>query len=295
MTTLTPAGVKGSIRTGSDIAYHADTDCEVPSLSRSVASILCKQTPLHAWTAHPRLNPDYAAKEAAHFDIGSVAHDLLLRGLEAAEVIDADSWRTAAAQDARDAARKAGKVPLLTKDWERVNTMVRVARVQLEQHDADPPMFTDGMAEQTVMWQEAPGVWCRALVDWLRNDRVTIDDYKTTGKSADPRAWTRSMFDNAGDIQAAFYARGVQKLTGVRPTFRFCVQETTPPFALSVITPSADVLELANAKVDTAINIWARCLKANRWPGYGATVVTAELPSWEATQFYTRDLDNEEG
>ena len=58
-------------------AYHADP-CERPSLSSSIAKILLEKTPRHAWTAHPRLNPDFAAKDESKFDLGTAVHELML-------------------------------------------------------------------------------------------------------------------------------------------------------------------------------------------------------------------------
>src|SRR5579885_3028935 len=99
--------------------YHADPAPE-PSLSAGIARRLISQSPLHAWTAHPRLNPDHRDEHGDRLDFGSAAHSLLLEGLDVCEVIEADSWRTNAAKDARDGARASGLIPLLRKDYERM-------------------------------------------------------------------------------------------------------------------------------------------------------------------------------
>src|SRR5215472_13975214 len=49
-----------------------------PSLTQSLCKILLERSPLHAWYAHPRLNPDYAPDDDTKFDIGNLAHTLLL-------------------------------------------------------------------------------------------------------------------------------------------------------------------------------------------------------------------------
>ena len=56
--------------------YHADP-CPEPSLSSSIIRLLCSASPLHAWTAHPRLNAAYVAEESDRFDVGTAAHALL--------------------------------------------------------------------------------------------------------------------------------------------------------------------------------------------------------------------------
>lgn len=268
--------------------YHADP-CVTPSLSASIAHILCTGSPAHARMAHPRLNPDYRSKETAHFDLGTAAHALLLEGRDAVAVIDADDWRTKAAKEARDEAREAGKIPLLEAQFYDVRAMVGSAHEQLARFDGIVPFFVDGKPEQPIAWQEKGGVRCRSLIDWLHDDYRTIDDYKTTSRSANPEQWTRSLFSFGGDIQAAFYRRGVKAVFGREPEFRFVVQETFPPYALSVIGVGPDVLLMADKKIDYALSVWKRCLEDDHWPGYPQRVCYAELPAWEEYRWLERE------
>lgn len=264
--------------------YHADP-CDVPSLSASIAHLVCTRSPAHAWTAHPRLNPNYVRETKDAFDLGTAAHALFLEGDAGVEVVDAADWRTKEAREARDAARADGKVPLLAKDSARVTEMVAAIHRQLEDHGARPAPFTDGKPEQTLVWQEGD-VYCRARLDWLRDDFATIDDLKTTGKSASPEAYSRALFSVGGDIQAAFYLRGLEAVTGkTGAEFRWVVIETTPPYALSVVAPGPDVLTVGRKKVDYAIELWRRCLADDHWPAYPTEVAYAELPAWEEARW----------
>ena len=43
-----------------DAVYHAGP-CDTTSASASILATLYQQLPLHAWTAHPKLNPKYEA------------------------------------------------------------------------------------------------------------------------------------------------------------------------------------------------------------------------------------------
>lgn len=273
-------------------AYHADETGDTPSLSASIAHVLLTASARHAWTAHPRLNPSPPDREEkAHYDIGTACHALLLEGQAAVEVHPFDNWKTKASQEARDVARAHGRIPMLQKDWAAVEAMVGAVRDQLAARDIRPELFDAGKAEQTLVWQEA-GVTCRARLDWLRDDHTAIDDLKTA-RSAHPDKWTRSMFDHGYDVQAVMYRRGVKALTGVEPEFRFVVVEKEPPFALSVISPGPDVLELAERKVDHALALWARCLATDRWPAYPDRVCYAELPPWEETRWLEREVREE--
>ena len=280
--------VQGVIELPAD-AYHADP-CDTPSLSRSVAHLLCTSSPKHAWTAHPKLNPDYQSAEKEAFDIGTAAHALLLEGETGVIVVDADDWRTKAAREQRDDARANGQTPLLAKHWTSVQAMVAAAQHQLDHIDVAPGMFCDGKPEQSIIWQEPNGVMCRARLDWLHDDLTAIDDYKTTSRTANPEQWSRSMFSSGYDLQVAFYQRGIRQMTGHETTFRFCVQETFPPYALAVFQLGPDALTLAEAKVEYAIAKWKQCLDTNDWPAYPLQVCHVEMPPWEELRWHDREM-----
>jgi hypothetical protein len=267
-------------------AYHADP-CPEPSLSSSVAKLLCDSSPAHAREAHPHLNPNGEPDEAEHFDIGTAAHAILLEGEASVCVIDAKDWRSNAAKDQRDVARAAGKIPLLVKVWADVQAMVAATRAQLDAHFDGRHMFRDGEPEQTLVWRE-DGVWCRARLDWLRPGH--IDDYKTTSATANPESLSRTMFSNGWDIQAAFYLRGLKTITGADATFRFACQETYAPYALSVVALGPDAMVLAEKKVLYAIERWRDCLTSNRWPAYPTQTAYASLPPWIEAAWLEKEL-----
>lgn len=270
--------------------YHGDP-CETPSLSASIASVLCHASPLHAWQRHPKLNPDFRPDHDPKYDVGNVAHALLLEGVpleDACDVVDADDWRTKAAREQRNLARENGKVPLLRKDLAAVEALVESVTDQLGRHAARPPLLEDGAPEQTLVWRE-DGVLCRAMLDWLRHDYAAIDDLKTTGRSAEPYAFERALYGLGYDLKAAFYIRAVEAITGVTPRFRWIVVETTPPYALSVVEPGPDVLAIGRKKCQYALEVWRRCLARNDWPGYPADVVTATLPPWEESRWLEKE------
>lgn len=275
-------------------AYHSDTVSAVPTLSSGIAHILCSQSPRHAWTAHPRLNPDWQPDEDAKFDVGNIAHRILLEGTEdGLHIVDAPDWRTKDARDARDAARARGLTPLLAGQVAAVRAMAAAAREQLAAHQADPPLFTAGTPESVLVWTEPNGVVCRAKPDWLRHDLATIDDLKSTSRSAHPDSYARALFGVGGDIQSSFYMRGVHALTGAEPRWRWVVLETYAPFALSVIEPSPAMLTLGHAKVERAIRIWHQCLERHDWPAYPTRVATVDPPPWEEARWLERELEEE--
>ncbi len=278
--------------------YHLDP-CPAPSLSSSIAKILCESSPLHAKSAHLRLNGGVmSSDDADHLSIGTIAHALLLGGLNKAEVLEFKDWRTNASQEARGVARANGKIPLLEKHWGPVLAMVTACRSQLAQHKDAKDAFEDGKPEQTVVWQEEAAfgkVWCRARLDWLSSDHRSISDYKSTGATANPEVISRTLFSNGWDIQAAFYLRGIAQAFKVwhpdeiRTTFRFICQETYAPYALSVISLGPDALMLAEKKVQFAIDKWGECLYRNEWPGYVNRTAYANLPAYLEAQWVARE------
>jgi hypothetical protein len=270
--------------------YHADP-CPAPSLSASIASLICCSSLLHARHEHPRLNPTATREEQEKFDLGTAAHALLLEGKNGVAVIEAPDWRTNAAKAAREAARGAGKTPLLAKIWADVEAMVKSAREQLARHrDGNRSMFSNGKPEQTLIWLDPDfDVWCRARLDWLRPG--AIDDYKTTNGSAEPEAWNRSaLFQNGFDVQCAFYLRGLKVLTGIEAEFRFAVQETYPPYALSVNTPGPAAQLLAEKKILYALEHWKHALERDEWTGYPRRLCYAELPPWHEAQWLAKEM-----
>lgn len=283
--------MNGEILTITAAEYHGDP-APTPSLSSSIAAILCTASPLHAWTAHPRLNPDYQPTEKTAYDVGTVAHALLLQGEDVAVIGEFPDWRTNAAKDFRDAARAAGQVPLLTKDWDAVQAMVAAANLQLDRHEASPRLFTAGKPEQTITWEE-DGVWLRSRLDWLHDDYRAVDDLKTTSRSANPAAYAKALSGVGADLQAAMYLRAVKTVTGEDAEFRWCVVETSPPYGLSVVSPGTDVLALAESKLQYAIDLWRGCLESGEWPGYTNRVAYAELPGWAQSQWLEKEAMEE--
>ena len=171
--------------------YHADP-CQAPSLSSSVAKILLTQSPLHAWTAHPRLNPYYEPEEKTAFDLGSAAHALLLEGEDRMTKIDAKDYKTKDAQAARDEARAAGKHPVLKARYPDVQKMRNAALLAITAcTNLSGYTLAAGLPERALIWQEDE-IWCRCKPDSLANDRTLILDYKST-TDASPPAFNRQI------------------------------------------------------------------------------------------------------
>lgn len=279
--------------------YHADP-CPAPSFTQSIGKILLAKSPLHAWHAHPRLNPDYQHDDDTKFDIGNIAHKTLLgRGKEIV-ILDFDDWRTKAAKEAREEASATGKLAVLGKHAARADAMVRAAREQLDLRDLTHIFNPDvGNSEVVMVWQQGP-IWLRQMLDWLSSENLTyrtMADFKTTAESAAPDALARKMVSDGWHIQAAMAERGLDALdpqTGGRRQYLFVVQEDTKPYALSVVEIGEGPLTLGRKLVDQAADIWAACMKAGRWPGYPLDINIPQIPGWYETHVLEREVAHEE-
>ncbi|PTR42058.1 PDDEXK-like uncharacterized protein DUF3799 [Rhodococcus sp. OK611] len=254
-----------------DHVYHSDK----ASLSSSGARTLLNKTP-----AHFRHDQDNPRESTDYFDLGHAAHTLVLGyGAEIAE-IEADSWRTKAAQQARDEARADGKTPLLTADVKRVHAMAEALR----EHQLAGTLFGEGEPERSMYWRDpATGVWLRSRPDWLptRPGRLIVADYKTTATSASPEGFTKSALKFGYHQQHAWYVDGITEL-GVDddPAFLFIVQEKDAPYLVSVCQLDEDAVELGRRRNREAIDLYAKCVADDHWPGIGHEVHQITLPAW---------------
>jgi PDDEXK-like domain of unknown function (DUF3799) len=266
--------------------YQADP-CPRPSLSASIAHVLLSRSPLHAWTAHPRLNPEWVPETNERWDLGAAAHMMVLRGdvwKEEITVCDFPDWRSKNAQTMRAQARTRGRYPVLLAQYAELERLV----LTFEAHPARR-FFRNGTAEVSLIWQDPDtGLYCRCRPDWLPDDPAfPVADYKTT-ENARPDEWARRwLVPQGGLLRAAFYAEGLRRAAGIaRPVLCYVVQEIAAPYAITVqvIEHDSEAMAIGRAMVRRAMDQFAECLargvEAAAWPGYESTGLL-ELPSYQ--------------
>lgn len=257
--------------------YHKDP-CVVPSLSSSLAQILLRESPRKAWFSHPRLNPAFAEKEDGKFDIGTAAHAMLLEGRDIIQVCDFEDWRKGDARAMRDAARAAGKTPLLRKHHNDVLAMTAVAEAFIAESEI-AEYWQDGESELTAVCEEK-AVWLRARLDRATKNRRVIMDYKSTTDAA-PEAFSRLLVRMGYHIQDAFYRRVARNLGAVGPRFVFIAQSVEPPYECSLHGCDPALQEIADAEVQRAIDLWSKCIKTQQWPSHGGRIHWATPATWQ--------------
>jgi hypothetical protein len=263
-------------------SYVRDAFALPPSLSASAAHTLLTRSAHHCWFGHPRLNPLWQPDASEAADIGTIAHALLLeRDGSRIVVVDADDWRTKDARAKRDAARAAGKVPVLAHRMAAIESMAGVATEALQRSPSLSGVVWDGtVAEHTLVWRDGE-TWCRSRPDLMTADHSVVVDYKTVSRTAEPDAWGRGpLYGSGHDLQAAFALAGLRALGVEQATFVFLVQEIEPPYACSLVSLAPAFLAWAEEKRKHAVKVWAECLASSHWPSYPSRICYAEPPAW---------------
>lgn len=257
----------------SDADYQSDP-CEEISLRSSLAWKLIGKgsTPAHAAYGCSRLNPDYQPLNKKYFNIGKVAHALLLgKGTDYA-IVHEDSYRTKDARQMRDQILAAGKTPLLDAEAAQVRAMAKAAHSQIkllvEAGTIERSPFDVERSEKVIVWRDN-GTLCRAMLDGLAVDHDIVSEYKTEGESAAPEAWQWKARKMGYIFRLAFYRRGLEALKlAFSPQFHVFVQETEPPYLLAMYRIDDELIAMEDERVRQAMKIWRRCLETNNWPGY---------------------------
>ena len=260
--------------------YH-----EIDAFSSSAAKTLIARSPGHA-------RAGYRKKPTKAMDRGDVVHRLLLGKGKDFEVIQHGDYKTKAAQTKRDEAREKGMAPVLAHHFETYCLAAESIRVQL----AERGIVLDGFSEQAITWTESTefgDVPCKALLDHVWLDTGVIIDIKTTDNAASS-AVERTAENLGYGIQYAAYTRALsaldRNLSGrIAFAFVFCEVEEEP-FCVNICEPDGVFAELGKRRWHRAVREWARCVRDDVWPTYGATVNQLTAPPWAlAREGYATD------
>jgi hypothetical protein len=258
---------------------YLDDPAPEPSLTSSLVRRLLETAPRKVWRETRRLNPNAETATSSIFDLGTAAHALFTgEGNKIAE-IPFNDYRTKDAQAARDAAYAAGKTPVLSKDIARVDAMACEALDQFSKNEDIGPLLPTSAREASIFWNEA-GVMHRARPDFYHGPSNTIIHYKTTGVEIRPATLAKYAASSGWDMIAAHYDAAGFALTGSAPRQFFAVQETSPPHLCLVAELDEVFIGEARARRKRAIEIWARCLRTNTWPGNIGKTIMLECPEW---------------
>ena len=276
----------GVYATIDDEVYHSD----LGSLSSSGARDLLSSTP-EEFDFNRRTPRD----PNRNYDFGHAAHKMVLGrgsrlkmldpkkvGLKADGKPAAVPTSTSMWKNAAKAAREQGQIPIAKADMERAQTMA--ARVF--QHRVAARLLADGRAEHSIYWHDdTTGVRLRCRPDFITDGlaRTVVIDYKTAVSAS------KSHFDSAIKSfgyhqQQAFYEDGLAEIGLTDVGFLFVVQSKTAPYTVAVRPIDPEAVELGRRQNRVAIELFARCMERDRWPGYDGIQPASGLPAWLVKQ-----------
>jgi len=261
--------------------YHTDP-CDVPALSASIAKTLLAKSPAHAYLEHPKLGA--APREPTKaMDNGSVIDALMLGGWQSKiGIVEANDFKTKAAQEQRDAFRAEGRTPILARDFAESYRVATTLKAKLAVRGYE----FRGENQVVLMWEESTicgPVQCRAMLDHAFVDQGIIYDLKTI-HTASPDVCGKQTHDLGYHVQRAAYASGLDKLMPKKvfggPDFVFLFCETEPPYCVTPSRLNGVYRQLGERRWERACETWARCLRDNEWPEYTTGTITLEAPPW---------------
>lgn len=144
-------------------------------------------------------------------------------------------------------------------------------------HRATGPLLATGDPQVTLEWTDAAtGVRCKARLDLVNS---AIVDLKTS-QSTDPRAFGQSVHKYGYHFQAAFYRAGWHAVHGEWLDFLLAVVESGEPHDCAAFAVEGDALQRGNELVRQALDTYARCRDAGRWPGRCEEVQSVQFPRY---------------
>lgn len=251
------------------IEVHDVNGLKVKPLSSTGAKTLVRDSPadyLHQ-IAH--------RVEKKAFDMGRAAHELILEGgLKSVEVLDFDSFRSKAAQEARDKVYAAGGTPMLERDLADAREMEAAVR----SHERASALISDGQAEvSALVWDEEYNIHFQVRYDWLRNDGLIVD--LKTSRAGNPNDFNREIANFYYHLQASLYLRAAEIL-GLKPQgYRWVVVQSDAPHNVFVVEYSEIDRLTGDQRMHTALRKYADGIHQGLWPAF-PDLYLSELPAY---------------
>jgi hypothetical protein len=286
----------GAVKQMNPEEYHADPH-DRPSLSSTLARVMLDQSPLHAWTQHPRLNPDHEPVERKVFDIGRAVHRAVLGAggdyvaIPDELLSDDGGVRTKEAKAWVADAQASGLTPLKAHEVDAIGMVSYAVRERL----ALMGMAIDRDRSELAVLAEVEGCPVRAMIDNAPPGKPYLIDIKST-TDASPDACIRAVTNYGLDVQARFYLDTWEAATGERRKMRFVFVEKAAPYGVGVVelhddpASESDWMLDAASKCAEARRLWRECLEADHWPDYPARVAVIGAPGWYRQSWANREL-----
>ncbi len=269
--------------------YHGDP-CIHLSVSHSLTRFIIKRTAYHAMMHHPKLGkmPFTSSRSKRR---GNAAHTLILGKGAELEVIDADDFKKKIAQEMRDAALAAGRVPVLKGEFAAAQAKVKPGREALE--EALGAKLDDCLVEAVVIAQDpATGCWRRIMVDAMTRDFKRMADYKTA-EDAGPEAFERSVRNFGYDTQDVFYRRVMDLAAGEADReYTIVAQESNYPDCVTFHQIDGDLRAVAEHTLGKALAKWDAGVTTGTWEGYSRSINFVQARAYEINEAMVEGAEN---
>ncbi len=139
-----------------------------------------------------------------------------------------------------------------------------------------------GGTEVSLLWEDPDtGLMCKARLDLLICDAKPhlIVDAKST-RDARPHDFARSIANYFYHLQAGWYCRGYEVVTGERPAYGFIAAEKSPPYAVQCYQLKMSDVDWADWKCGEILARYALCKESRVFPAYLPEMAILETPAW---------------
>jgi len=252
----------------------------LPCVNQSYLKLF-KKSAFHALTAR-------YSKPTSDQIFGTQFHTLLLENekfdqLYVREPVYIINGRKAEGKAEREAAKAIiGDRETISADhWIMLNKM----HEETTTDETAAALFNEGTAEQTLIWEDELGFWCKARIDWLPTGITNLlVDVKTT-RSANPKDLQRGVVDWGYHLQEAFYIRGWRHVFGVEPDFVFSFHEKPRdpedrPIPPVLIELDRQFRMAGEREIVRLMQLHQQCTASGYWPSYTKGITLLSPPPW---------------
>lgn len=156
--------------------------------------------------------------------------------------------------------------------------MIQTVKRNIQGHEKAASLVDTPFRELTLVWVDPKTrILCKARLDLFvqaEGGVIILPDLKTC-RDARREPFYQSIRTYGYDFQAAFYRRAVASHFKTDPAlihFAFIAVEKTAPFDLNVWVPDEQMMNLADADVERALEILRDCIERDEWPGYSQSL-----------------------
>lgn len=276
--------------------YHNQLTVGV-SLSSSGLRTIFNESPAHFWDTS-YLNPRRAEqKDTEAFILGRATHHRCLKEpdfdrffIERPEELNGKPWNgnRTDCKEWIEAVRAENLTVLTPAQVEAIAGM----EAGLAENPIVRAGALEGLVEHSMTWQDdETGIWLKIRPDVIPTASADFSDLKTTADISDDGI-EAAIGAHGLNMQGALVGMGCRAVLGVEmQSFSLIFVEKTRPHVARVKTLKPCDLELGEQQVRAALQLFARCYEANRWPGPGGEQTDAEyveIKPWHRTQIERR-------